>query len=136
VALLHVTDDAEALYHFWNTQEGNVPLQELASVAPGTHVETVVLFSMCQPDTKGNCQVWGNASVKTERGEVLSEGARIALWVDRPAPPPGTLGISEHGVGLVTDLSAGAYFFQLEVEDTVGKRTVTLARELRVEAGE
>ena len=132
LALLFITDEvkAEALYDFWNTEAGNVPIEGITTVAPGVAVETVVVFAGCEPDDEGNCAVWGTASVVTGAGRVLAEQIEVPIWVGRPPPQGASLGISEHGVGTVTDRFAGSYTFRMVVTDRVAEREVPLVREL------
>jgi hypothetical protein len=132
LAQLVLTDDAKALYEIWNTKPGNVPMRPTVHAAPGTHVETVVLFVHCQPDRDGNCSVWGEATVEASDGRVLADGIEVPLWVDRPPPPGDALGISEHGIGLVVADFAGSYTFRVVVTDRVAGREVALAQELAV----
>jgi hypothetical protein len=132
LALLFITDDAQAIYEFWNTQPGNVPVEPVASAAPGVAVEAVVMFVRCQPDRDGNCNVWGTASVIASDGRVLASETEVPLWVGRPPPQGDALGISEHGVGLVVESFPGSYTFRMVVTDRVADRQVSLAQELAV----
>ena len=131
LALLLVTDDAKALYEFWNTKPGDVPVQPIARAAPGTNVETVVFFSHCQPDRRGNCDIWGTATVETTDGRVLASRTEVPLWAG-PPPPGEALGISEHGVGLIVGDFSGSYRFRIVVTDRVANRRVVLTQWLAV----
>ena len=132
LALLFITDDARALFDFWNTKPGNVPLEPITNTAPGVAAETVVFFVRCQPDPEGNCDVWGTASIVASDGRIPVNRTEVPLWVGRPPPPGEALGVSEHGVGLVTENFAGSYTFYMVVTDRVSGRHVSLVQEVAV----
>ena len=132
LAALVITDDAESLYEFWNTKPGNVPVSPVTKIAPGTSVEAVVFFIGCETDSQGNCDIRGSATVIAPDGRLLADRIEVPLWVGRPAPPGGALGISEHGVGMTDERLPGSYTFRIVVSDRIGNREVPLERELTI----
>ncbi|MBW2270824.1 MAG: hypothetical protein JRH16_19860, partial [Deltaproteobacteria bacterium] len=115
LALLFISEDAKALRDSWGTKPGKVPLEPTTHAAPGVAAETAVFFVRCQPDSEGNCDVWGTASIVARDGRILVNRKKVPLWVGRPPPPGEAIGISEHGVGLVTENFAGSYTFYMIV---------------------
>jgi hypothetical protein len=134
LALLFVTDRAEALYEDWFTKPDKPKVTNLDLTVPGTTVEAVVVFVHCQPDADGHCQVWGTATVTTSDGRTLLDAVEVPLYVGHPSPPGAALGISEHGIGMVVEDIDGWYRFQVLVEDRVAGRKVSLVQELTVKA--
>ncbi len=132
LAQLVLAHGARALYETWIAQPGDAPLEPAVQAVPGARVETVVYFAHCQPGGDGNCSVWGEATLEASDGRVLASGIEVPLSVGRPPPPGGTLGMSEHGIGLVVEHFAGSYTFRVVVTDRVAGREVTLVRELAV----
>ena len=132
LAMLFLTDQAEALYNRWNTEPGNFATRNIHAAPPGTKVEAVVVFLGCEPDASGNCNVWGSATVETDDGRVLARDVQVPLWVGRPAVPDPALNISEHGVGLVVEESVSSYRLHMVVSDRTAQREVRLVHELAV----
>ena len=136
VAQLVLAHGARALFETWSAQPGEVPLEPTVRAVPGARVETVVYFAQCQPGSDGHCSVWGKATLETSDGRVLAKEVEVPLSVDRPPPSDDTLGMSEHGIGLVVEDFTGSYTFRVVVTDRVAGREVELVRELVVERAE
>ena len=132
LAMLFLTDDAEALYDRWNSEPGNFRTQNMHSARPGASVEAVVVFVRCQRDPAGNCNVWGTATVEASDGRILARDVEVPLWVGRAPVPDPALNISEHGIGLVVEASVSSYKFHMVVSDRNAERTVTLVHDLIV----
>jgi hypothetical protein len=132
LAQLVLVHGARALYETWSKKPGEGPLEPAVQAVPGARVETVVYFAHCQPDGEGNCSVWGKATLEASDGRTLASGIEVPLSVGRPPPPGDTLGMSEHGIGLVIEDFAGSYTFRVVVTDRVAGREVALVRELAV----
>lgn len=135
-AELVLAHGARALLESWSAQPGTVPVEPPLDAVPGARVETVVYFAHCQPGGDGRCSVWGRATLERSDGRVLAKDVEVPLSVDRPPPSGDTLGMSEHGIGLVVEDFAGSYTFRVVVTDRVAGREVELVRELAVEPPE
>ena len=131
-AHLIVTDDADALYEFWRTKPGAVPVKAVGTVKAGTRMETVVFFVGCAADSVGHCLVEASATVTTGTGKVLIEDQRLTLSA-RQRPSGRNLGISENGVGVEADRAHRSYIFTLDVVDRVASRSVTLTQAVVVQ---
>jgi hypothetical protein len=132
LAMLILTDDPKSVYDFWNTKPGNVPIPSTSKVAPGASVEAIVFFVGCEPDPRGNCSVWGTATVISPNGSLLADRTEVPLWVGRPPPPGRALGISEHGIGMSNESLPGEYTFRIVVKDRVARRQVSLEQKLSI----
>ena len=132
-AQLIVTDAPESLYEFWNNNPpGAVPVSRLDSTEANTHIETIVFFVGCLPDSSGKCHIEAEATVTTGSGETLVQGQRLVLST-RPKPPGRQIGISEQGVGLTALSSHKSYQFKLRVIDRLGKESVVLTQHVDVD---
>jgi hypothetical protein len=136
LAELVLAHGARALFETWSARPGVAPLESPVRAVAGARIETVVYFAGCQPGGDGHCSVWGRATLERSDGRVLARAVEVPLSVDRPPPPGDTLGMSEHGIGLVVEDFAGSYTFRVVVTDRVAGREVELVRELAVERAE
>jgi len=79
LAEMILTDNPQGLYKFWDIVSADLPAPHLDEASPGTQLEAVVVLGRCEPDTHGNCNVWGTASVKTTEGTVVIDQQPISL---------------------------------------------------------
>lgn len=130
-AMLIITDEAEVVHKAWNSGSDRA-MHQLDSVEPGVAIETIVFFGGCSADPAGNCLVEALYTLTTGSGEKVVEDAPMLLSKSR-RPPGNTIGISELGAGFETRIEDRSYLFAMKVFDRVGKRAVTLTKEIVVE---
>jgi hypothetical protein len=134
MAMVFLSDKPKEVYSAWENGPANkVKVSALPLVANGTPIEAIVLFSGCASDKNGNCNVVANWKIENSNGEVLGNVSSAPLWVNRTAPIPGQLQISEKGVGLVADINDKGYLIKAEVKDLIGGHSVTIEQSTSVE---
>jgi hypothetical protein len=132
LAQLILTDNANAIYEYWNNQPGAMKVAPISKVRPGVKASAIAFFAHCQPDSNGNCNVWGKVSIKTSTGRVLGKDIDVPLWVGRPPPGGDALGIAEQDIGLIVEDFDGSYTFQVVVSDRIADRHISLTQILTV----
>jgi hypothetical protein len=107
------TTDPKKLLDNWGKEGEDVRVESASVMRRGQPIATFILFSGCRQDAAGNCNLTVDFEVTGPTGAVYNRAKDVKVWVDRPAPPPKGIGLSEDGLGM-----------RIEPQDPVGLYTV------------
>ena len=111
--------DEQALIKQWATPSATVDLNTVESVTVNQPISAFVIFSGCQPTTKGVCDVSMQLRVIQPDGTVYYETPAMEVWQDKPAPPARALQLSARYLKLVVEPHdpRGRFIIQAQVRD-------------------
>lgn len=116
--LLFVSDENE-LQKRWATPSPNVEVRTTDKVALNRAISAFVVFSGCQPDERGNCNVSMRFRVLQPDGKIYTETQAMEVWHDKPAPPGKSLELSVQYLRLLLEAKdqLGKYIISSQVRD-------------------
>lgn len=114
-----LTLDPEEFFENWQKPTEGVNITTADTVIKGQPIVAVVLFTGCQSDEVGNCDLEVNYKMIDPNGEVYAETGFIELWKNKPAPNQGILGLGVNYLGTVIEPEdqLGEYIIYATVKD-------------------
>ena len=100
VVMQIATTDPNKLMDSWGKEAEGVRVESASAMKRNQPIATFILFSGCRPNADGLCNVTADFETLAPNGAVYDKHEGVKVWVDRPAPPPKSIGLSEGGLGL------------------------------------
>ncbi|MBW8882885.1 MAG: hypothetical protein JF615_16115 [Asticcacaulis sp.] len=119
VVMQIATTDPDKLIDNWGKGEEGVRIESASVMKRNQPIAAFILFSGCRPNADGLCNVTADFETLAPNGAVYDKQTGVKVWVDRPAPPAMSIGLSEDGLGLrIEDKEAlGGYVVRATVVD-------------------
>jgi hypothetical protein len=135
-ASLMLTDDANGLFEAWDhppSRDYGPNISVVDSAERGDIILAFVIFTGCEDDSTGNCNLTVRYTAYFPNGSVYGELSG-SLWVGRPSPGSGPLQLSEDNLGLriEADDPFGEYRIVAEIADKVSGSNFSLETMLNV----
>ena len=120
------TTEPERLMSDWLKPSAGVNITTVSTVRRNQPVATFIVFSGCQADPSGACNVTVDFDTFTPSGKLYDRTRGAKVWVGRPAPPPRAVQLSEGGLGLRIENKdpLGTYTVRATVTDHVSGATL------------
>lgn len=126
-----LTPDANQAYEDWQKPGEGYNVIVTNSATRGDIVSSIVLFTGCQPDNQGNCNLEVDFRVLDPNGGNYGQTGFVDLFKNLPAPPKGVLMIGKNtlAIRIEPDDPFGEYLVYATVRDlNSSKEVVTLQR--------
>jgi hypothetical protein len=91
---LILTDKEEEFFKRWNTPSRVVQFTSTNKIKRGEFITALIVFIGCGVDKSGNCNLLVKFTINQPNGSVYGELPLQEVWVDKPAPPNNSLGLS------------------------------------------
>ncbi len=135
-AQLLLIGDEKEFFKRWQTPSAVVKFDTVSEIGRGEALITPVIFSGCQADASGKCNVSGDVKILRPDGTVYADMPQVEIWQNKPAPPDGML---ELGVGYAKVIiepsdPTGTYTVEIRVTDHIQKSSFVLTRTFSVSA--
>ena len=111
--LVLTDDEAEALRQ-WNRPSPGVTFSSASQISRGEILTALILFRGCGGDNDDNCDVIVKFKIYQPDGALYADLHPMEVWIDKPAPPDGSLGLS---VGYLRVLIEPREGRRVQVED-------------------
>lgn len=131
-----LTHRPDQLFAEWAKPAEGVPVNTTNKTVRGQVVSSVILFSGCKPDPKGNCDVVADIEIFDPTGGVYGSFENVEVWVNKPPPPKRAIQLSLSDIRMVIEPGEplGEYRITAKTTDRVGG--ITVETEQRFEAVE
>lgn len=126
-----LVDDIEKAFEAWDQPTAGVSLDTTSHTVLNDPIFSIVIFSGCASDDKGNCNLSADIKVLAPSGVIYSESEETNIWVNLPAPDEGVLqmGIDTLGLAIERGEELGEYVIESTVRDNIAKtKTFTVQR--------
>lgn len=130
--LVLVPDDRE-LYTAWQKPGASVHLAEIDAVRIGEPISAFVVFSGCEADSSGNCDVQMRFHVLAPDGSVYTETPPMEVWQGKTAPHAQALELSVAYLKVVIEPheQLGTYHIESQVKDGLSGKVLFLRKSFR-----
>jgi hypothetical protein len=120
------TTEPDRLMSDWLKPSAGVNVGTASAVHRNQPVVTFIVFSGCQADASGACNVTADFDTFTPSGEVYDQTRGAKVWVGHRAPPARAVQLSEGGLGLRIENkdALGIYTIRATVTDHVSGATL------------
>jgi len=133
-AMLFFTGDPEGLFERWLQPTTGVYLFETEKVSRGSSVLVTVVFSGCEPDDKGLCQLVASYRLTSADGRELRPSKASDLWLNKAPPRDGAQQLAAQGLMYSPEeADAGPVEVRAYIFDRVSKNRLLLSRKLTIE---
>ena len=133
-ASLCLTDDTQ-FFDDWNKESPGVKIKEMKRATRNKPFFTVVIFVNPSTDSKKQCNVTGDITIRKPDGTVYGAMTNANFWVALPAPKPGELQLAVEYMGTVIEKKdpPGKYSVEVIVRDNIKKAEISLSDSFVVE---
>ena len=120
------TTEPDRLMANWEKPSAGVNVVSASTVHPNQPVVTFIVFTGCQADASGACNVTADFDTFTPSGKLYNETRGAKVWVGHPAPPARAVQLSEGALGLRIENkdALGTYTIRATVTDHVSGATL------------
>ncbi len=132
--MLFFTADPEGLFERWLQPTPRVYLFETNVVSRGSSVLVTVVFSGCEPDEKGLCQLVVSYRLTSADGRELRPSKASDLWLNKAPPGDGAQQLAAQGLMYSPEVEdAGPVEVRAYILDRVTNNRLLLSRKLTIE---
>lgn len=121
-----LTHDPDQLFADWNEPTEGVPLATTNRAVRGQVVSSVIVFTGCKADAKGNCDVIADVTIFDPAGKEYGSFDGMEIWVDKPEAPKPQLQLGVNDVRIVIDPEDPLGDYRIVVETTDRNAGITL----------
>jgi len=127
-ALLLLTDD-DQIFDNWNAKNDGIEVQSTRRVKRDKPFFTVVIFTNPGADSKKQCSVTGDITIRKPDGTVYGALTNVNFWTALPAPKSGELQLAVDYMGIVIEKKdpPGKYRVEVIVRDKIKKVEISLS---------
>ena len=118
-AVLVLTDKEEDVFKRWEIPSLVFDVTTTETIEKGKTITSLIFFSGCKEDAKGNCNVVANYKIWQPDGKLYCDLPGIEVWIDKPRPPDKILGLTIQYVKIRIEQKdqLGKYMVDAEVVD-------------------
>ncbi len=98
-----LTTKPEEFLDNWDKSIKGAHIELAKQVSKGDPIVSFLLFTGCKADEKNNCKLGLAYKVVTPSGKLYHATDMIEAWIDKPAPPKGTLQLSVNYLGTIIE---------------------------------
>lgn len=133
-ASLWLTDDAQ-FFDNWEKDTAGVKIEPMRQVKRDKPFFTVVIFTNPGADSKKQCNVTGDITIRKPDGTVYGAMTNANFWVALPAPKQGELQLAVDYMATVIEKKdpPGKYSVEVIVRDNIKKAEISLSDSFVVE---
>lgn len=130
--LVLVPDD-RALYSAWQRPGASVQVNETEQVRINEPISAFIVFSGCEADSSGNCDVQMRFRVLAPDGSVYTESPPMEVWQGKMPPHAQVLELSVGylKVAIESHEQVGNYQVEVQVKDRISGKVLLLQKAFR-----
>ncbi len=134
---LVLVQDDQALYSAWQKPGASVRVNESEQVRINEPISAFIVFSGCEADSSGNCDVQMRFRVLAPDGSVYAESPPMEVWQGKKAPNAQLLELSVGylKVAIEPHEQLGNYQVEAQVKDLVSGKVLLLQKPFRAASG-
>jgi hypothetical protein len=133
-AMLFFTADPDGLFERWLQPTPEVYLFETDTVSRKSSVLVTVVFSGCEPDNQGLCQLVVSYRLTSADGRELRPPKESDLWLNKAPPGEGAQQLAAQGLMYIPkEGDTGPIEVKAYVLDRVNNNRILLTRKLNIQ---
>lgn len=127
-AFLLLTDEEEDVFRRWNIPSLVFDVNKTETIEKGKTITSLIFFSGCEEDAKGNCSIVANYKIWQPDGKLYGDIPDTEVWMNKPRPPGKTLGLTVQYIKIRIEPNdqLGKYIVDAEVTDLNKKVKLSL----------